>query len=279
MSAQKQPEIFIHTGMGKTGSTYLQYNVFPKLRGICYTQRTKFRKAPGIIDKGKYDRYLVSGEMEYKKLERHMAEFSARYPRAKPIIILRRHDEWIASQFRRFIKNGYTWSFNEFIALNTDENLQPSAWLNFYFNIEILEKYFSHKPLVLFYDELREDPGAFIGKLVTYLGAELEFSSVNLSPRHRSYNEKQLRAIYTVSKKINLVKNKSGKNKTLRVLKNLHKNVVRYLVILVAPLVPENWLSDDPVFPSRKALDDIRNAYREDWEKCHAYAAANNPVL
>ncbi|MCK4344067.1 MAG: hypothetical protein KAX05_02190 [Bacteroidales bacterium] len=60
MSKIKNTEIFKHDGMGKAASTFLQYNVFPKLKDICYIQRTRYRRAKKIISKGKHKKYLVS---------------------------------------------------------------------------------------------------------------------------------------------------------------------------------------------------------------------------
>jgi hypothetical protein len=39
------PEIYIHVGLGRTGSTFLQQRVFPKFRKIHYFRHTHFRGA------------------------------------------------------------------------------------------------------------------------------------------------------------------------------------------------------------------------------------------
>lgn len=146
-------------------------------------------------------------------------------------------------------------------------------------NIEILENYFTHKPLVLFYDELRNDPAKFISQLAEFMGAKVDISNVNLSPKHTSYNEKQLRAVYTVSKKIKLVKYKPSNSKTINVLINLLRNIIRYSTLYFAPLIPTAWLSRDIFFPDSEELTAVKDYFTEDWNACKLYADINNPTL
>lgn len=276
-TSNKKPEVYIHTGMGRTGTTFLQYKVFPKLGGIFYRRQVKFRRAVKIIRKGSHQKYLISGEMEYKKLERHMKEFSVYFPEAKPIIILRRHDEWIASQHRRFVKSGYALSFEAFYDLENDAGFWEKEWLRFIGNIETLEKYFINKPLVLFYDDLKNNPNDFILNLTKYLGATVDLSDIDLKPKHASYNEKQLRAIYTISKKISLRKHKPSRLKVINILINLFRNILRYATLFIASVIPGSWLSKDAFLPDAVQLSKIRKAFSPDWVLCKKYAETNNP--
>lgn len=273
------PEVYIHTGMGRTGTTFLQHRVFPKFEKVYFHPQVKFQRAVKIIKKGKHKRYLISGEMEYKKLERHMKEFSKHFPDARPMIMLRRHDEWIASQHRRFVKGGYALKFEEFINLDEDSGFWEKEWLRFMGNIEILERYYSRKPLVLFYDDLRKDPKNFILFIADYIGATVHLPFIDLKPKHASYNEKQLRAVYSVSKIISLRKRKPSKLKVNNIFINLLRNILRYTILFLAPIIPGSWLSKDNFLPDEDQLKSIREAYTPDWEFCKNYADTNNPSL
>ncbi|MFC2129274.1 hypothetical protein ACFLQX_00685 [Bacteroidota bacterium] len=277
--AHKKPEVFIHTGMGRTGTTFLQHKVFPKFEKIFFHPQVKFRKAVKVIKKGDYQRYLISGEMEYKKLDKHMKEFSVHFPDARPIIMLRRHDEWIASQHRRFVKSGYALKFQEFFNAENDSGFWERDWLRFKDNIEILEKYYTYKPLVLFFDDLKKKPHEFILNLAEYLGARVHLPCINLTPKHASYNEKQLRAVYTVSKKISLRKRKPSNSKAVNVMINLLRNLLRYTILFLAPAIPNSWLSTDQFLPDSDQLKKIREQYTPDWEACIQYAEMNNPTF
>ena len=150
MAAAQQPEIYFHVGLGKTASTYLQYAFFPKLKGVHYVQRTKYRFYDAILRKGEYEKYFFSREFD-QQLEAEVSQFARLYPDTKPIIIFRRHDGWIASQYRRYIKNGSSRSFEAFFDVENDSGIWPRQEVTFRPMLDLLEKYFSKKPLVLFH--------------------------------------------------------------------------------------------------------------------------------
>ncbi|RLD17565.1 MAG: hypothetical protein DRI36_03430, partial [Caldiserica bacterium] len=99
-------EVYFHVGLGKTGSKYLQFVFFPKLKGIYYIHFSKYKKSKEIIKRKNFKKFLVSREFD-RQFEDEINWFSKDFPDAKPIMVLRRHDSWILSQFKRFIKNGY----------------------------------------------------------------------------------------------------------------------------------------------------------------------------
>ncbi len=271
-SVMHKPEIYIHAGMGRAGSTFLQYRVFPRLKCIRYIPRNRFEKAQRIVARGKSGRYLVSGEFDPRFIDKYLAEFSELFPHARPILVIRRHDEWIASQYRRYLKNGNHWTFREFFDMEKDGGYWKQENLYYFPLIKLLEKYFTHKPLILLYDDLRKDPGAFVQSLACYMKAGIDLNRVDLSPKHASYNEKQLRTVYSLSGRINLRKKRPFRAKWKNVIANLGVNTLRYMILYAALLLPRKVFSTAPVFPSREQLDKIRNAYEQDWQKCLEYA-------
>jgi hypothetical protein len=276
MKTATRPEIFFHVGTGKAASTFLQYNVFPKFKNIHYIQRTQYRRAVKIISKGKHGRYLVSGELDNRLFENYIREFASYFPETKTIIILRKHDSWIASQYKRYVKNGNPWSFNEFFDIENDQGFWKQQDLYFFPMISILEKYFNHKPLVLFYDGLRADPEKFIGKIGDFVGADYDISRIDYSHKHSSYNEKQLKAIMAVSKRIKIRRKREGTNKTIRVIRGLIPNIIRYSTLYIALILPDSLFSKQDLIPSGR-LEEIRKKYNSDWEQCLEYARKNNP--
>jgi len=127
-----QSEIYFHVGLGKTGTTFLQYNVFNKLKGVYYIQRTKYKKAIKIIGQGAAEKYFISREFD-QQIEVEVMQFAKHYPNTTAIIVFRRHDGWIASQYRRFVKNGYICSFEEFLDLEHDSGIFKIKDLTYYY--------------------------------------------------------------------------------------------------------------------------------------------------
>ena len=269
------PEIYFHLGMGKVASTYLQYAFFPKLKGIYYIQRTRYRNTAKIVQNKPGQRFFVSREMD-QQLEAEVQQFAKDFPDTKAILLLRRHDSWIASQYRRHIKNGSPLSFEEFIDMDKDEGWWPQSELYFYTKIEIIERYFSHPPLVLFYDELRKAPYEFMDKIANYLGATYDKEAVSLKSIHTSYSIKQLKVMRYISRWLFRKEPKWSNNRLLLWFQRRGRLLLCYIILYPALLLPESWVSDEPLV-SQDTMERIRKAYQEDWEKCQAYS--RRPII
>jgi len=264
-------EIFFHVGLGKVASTYLQYAFFPKLKGLQYIQRTKYQKSPYIIKKSAENRFLVSREFD-QQLEEECRWFSSFFPEAKIILIFRRHDSWIASQYRRFVKNGESLTFTEFIDVKEDNGLWKLSDLDFYKKIEVVKKYFPlHEPLILFYEDLKSEPWGFFKKIADYLGATFEESEISLDKIHTSYNEKQLKVIRSISGYIFKQNPKFSKVRFFRWLQRRSRLLACYFILYPAALIPKDWISKKPLIDPGE-LEAVREFFKEDWEKVRLYA-------
>lgn len=271
----KQKDIYFHVGLGKTATTYLQYRFFPKMKGIHYLQRGKYRKADQIIPKLPYDKILVSREFD-RLLNPACEWFSKHFPQARVIVVFRRHDSWIASQYRRFAKNGIHQSFDEFFDIENDKGKWRHSDLNYMNYIRIIEKYFKNKPLVLFQEDLKKDPFGFFDKIAQYTGSTYDKNKISLRPVHTSYNEKQIKAVRKVSKY--LFSNKAkARGRTVRGwLQWRSQQIKSYLVMYTALLLPDSWFDDVELIPPDR-LKKIKEIYTPDWEELKAYAEKYNP--
>ncbi len=268
-------EVFFHVGLGKVASTYLQYAFFPKLKGLRYIQRTKYQKSPFIIKKSSEGRYLVSREFD-QQLEEECRWFSSFFPETGVIIIFRRHDSWIASQYRRFVKNGESLSFRQFIDVEEDTGWWKKDDLNFYHKIEIVKKYFPKKePLILFYEDLKERPLEFFNKIAAYTGSTFDQEDISLDKIHTSYNEKQLKVIRSISGFLFKQKPKFSKIRFFRWLQRRSRLLACYLILYPAALIPKSWVSKKPLIDPVE-LEMVRDYFKEDWEKLRNYVNQQN---
>lgn len=264
-------QVFFHVGLGKTGTTYLQYAFFPKLKDIYYIQRTRYQHAHEIIANTEHPRYLVSREFD-QQLPDEVAKFSRYYPDAGAIIVLRRHDSWIASQYRRFAKNGIHVDFDSFFDIDHNRGLWKHADLNFMAKLKILETHFTRKPLVLFQEELKTDPFGFLDKIADYTGSRYDRAAISLAAVHTSYTDKQLKAVRKFSKYLFPASEKYSR-KTLRGWLQWRRiQLTSYAIMYPAALLPASWFNDVELIPPTQ-LDKIREHFRDDWEQCRAYAA------
>ena len=275
MSQTTDKQIYFHVGLGKTASTYLQHKVFPFFKNIHFIHRKHdYSRAVETIAKAKFERYLISREFD-QQLEREVSKFAEHYPATTAIIVFRRQDAWIASQYRRFVKNGHTLPFSEFIDLQNDKGKFKQIDLNFSHKLEVLEKYFTKKPLVLFYDDLRKNPMAFFDYIAKSIGADYDKNDISLDKKHSSYNEKQLKGIMRVAKIVNIQK-KTIKPKLLHLFRKLFVNTTRYSTLFISKYLPESWFSNEPLINTDE-LKAVHDFYESDWQAVIEYAKRNNP--
>lgn len=238
--------------------------------GIQYIQRTQYHKAVEIIARSKHERILVSREFD-QQLEYEISKFSAQIPNARPIIVFRRHDSYIASQYRRFIKNGFTGNFSAFFDLINDTGKFKKHDLDYCRQVNLLQDHFSEPPIVLIYDDLQRDPKQFIESLAARMNTTIEFHKVDTSSKHRSYSEKQLKALKFVATRINILKGRRSENNILNLFARLYLATIRYGTLYLSALFPESWFSTEPLI-SQQELEAVRLHYAEDWNRCKELA-------
>ncbi len=278
MKAKAQrPELYFHVGLGKTGTTYLQYHFFPELQGIRYIQRTRFKHYHSIIAKSDDERVLFSREFD-RQLEREVQAFAASYPDTHAIIILRSPASWIASQYRRFVKNGFSGSFRDFIDVEGDQGIWSRDELLFSRKIRALDEHFGPEPLVLLYDDLKKDPYAFFDRIAAYCGASYEKGAIDLDPSHSSYKERQLKVMKRASEKLGLeARPERSSVGFLKRMQEWSRRLLSYSLLYGAYLLPDPWIPKGPLIPEVE-LERVRAFAADDWAYCSERAQEIGPI-
>ena len=94
-----------------------------------------------------------------------------------------------------------------------------------------------------------------------------------MNPRHTSYSDRQLKAVYRVSGKVNISRKKRFNRKWMNRCFNLYKELIRYTVLHTARILPDNTKGFEHVMPTEAQLAKIREHFKKDWETCKAKAA------
>ncbi|MFT4738431.1 MAG: hypothetical protein ACI8QD_000157 [Cyclobacteriaceae bacterium] len=269
-------EIYFHVGLGKVASTYLQARFFPKLQGITYIPTNRYKKSKKIISAQLPSKWLVSREFD-RQFDREVKWFTETYPQARIIMLVRPHDSWVASQYRRYVKNGWHYSFDHFLDMKNDEGFWKQSDVPYMPRIKLVEELTGQKPLVLFHHELKETPWEFLGKIASFCGATFEQSAVSLQPFHASYSVKQLLVLRQYCRIYAKKVPKGYSNKLKHWL--LYRPVWAYyhLIMYAANFFPKSWVPKEPLIEP-ELLTEIKSAYHQDWEDIKAYAAKNNPT-
>jgi len=269
-------QIFYHVGLGKAASTYLQKRVFPVLQDIRYVPRDRYRGYKALIERTRDERYLISREAAYR-LGQRLDEFAAFKADARVILVLRRHDRWIASHYRRYLKNGGSAEFERYVDLDSRERL---VWgeqkMRFMPMIEAVEKRFGSAPLVLFHEDLQTDPFYLIDQLCAFTGARYQRDQIDLSVVHSSWSDDQLKVARQVGKHLFSEIPKPPRHPGVHRVRRRLRLWTCYGILGTAKLVPKQFIDPCPLIDPG-SLDRIRNHFAEDWHACHQYAQAHNP--
>jgi len=264
-------EIFLHVGLAKTGTKFLQLNFFPKLKGLEYIPKPLYYKSIQIIEKSKSKRFLVSQEYD-QQFEREIRKWAKFDPSIKVIIVFRSQDSWFASEYRRFVKNGFRGSIEEFIDLEHDGGYFKIKDGMYIPKIQIVEQLFENPPFVLLYDELRHDPVRFLHKLAIFMDVDFSLDSISFAPRHTSYAEKQLKVMLVLGRYFGVaIKPLNEQNRFIRFWQRLWYMLPRYFVLYSARLFPNFLLNKEPLIPE-KYLKKIKEFYQQDWKQTKEYA-------
>ncbi len=265
-----QKQIYFHVGTAKTGSTFLQNRVFPKLQKIHYIPTNRFKNVFSILAKTSFDKYLISREFD-RQMAYEVKKFAAQEPNTQPIIVFRQQHTYAASQYRRVVKNGFQGDFKTFFDLEGNSGFFKRKDFDYCKIVKLLEDSFSQKPLVFLYEDLRANPKAFVQKLAELIHAEINLDAINFNPKHTSYNDQQLKAIYWLAQRINIRKRRVFKSEILHLFWRFFMSSIRYPTLFIAKYLPKSWFSKKDLIPKRE-LERIKEYYAEDWEACKRLA-------
>ena len=257
-------KIFFHVGLSKTGSTFLQQQIFPHFKDVHYIPTVKYRNALDLIPKIKSEKLLVSREFD-QQFEAEIKKFSKQYPDAHPIIVFREPGSWAVSNYKRFVKNGHPIAFREFIDIQNDNGLFKIEDFKYSRYLSLLENHFNQKPLILIYEDLRQNPQTFLQKIADYLGIKIDVTKLNLNPNHVSYDENSLKLVRKLSSKIQFQKELETHVKLKGFLYNLYANMLRYSILYGSKLFPASWFPKEE-FIHPNEIEAVKSFFKDEWE-------------
>ena len=255
--------VYFHVGLGKTGSTFLQKEVFPKLERIQYVGPQQYKKAKVIIKQYGESKILVSREFD-KQLEEELRSFCDQVANVRVIVCFRRQDEWMASQYRRRVKNGWLMPFREFIDVESNAGYWKVEELFYQSKLELIRYITGNEPLVLLYDELRDDPKVYLQRIADFIGIELP-QNLSFKPRHRSFSDKQLIVLQSFCRKYVKSVPRGRSNKLMHWLLYRPVWAFYHIVLYAANLIPWSLISRKELI-AYDELEKVRAYFEEDWK-------------
>ena len=202
--------IYLHVGMPKTGSTFLQVRCFPYFKGLRYQNNDirnlvdriiytnpifldlkKIRQElDGLLKNMGEENLLISQERLFGNMLRNYHDnvylagcLKAVFPNAKLIIVIRRQDELAESIYKQALQAYYYQTLNSFLnykngvfADSCDPLGLPSLDVKLMDLYRYVQNYVEHfgreNVFVLPYELLRDDQRAFLERLAAILNVE-----------------------------------------------------------------------------------------------------------
>ena len=270
--------VFIHVGLHKTGTTYLQSEVFPNLKGITYVPWSRFETffRPSTHPNCLISREGLSGGL-WAPLEEREATFRAlsqSFPEARLLIAFRRHDSYIVSTYRQYLHQGGTLSFPDYFTLGRESSFMKPEQFVFSPFLDWIERYFHTSPFVFFFEELRTNLEPLLAEMTTFLGAE-SLRPDDLS--NRSQNRGLPYYAGSILRRINRF-NRSALNPQGRWYLDNHRT--RVLQIDPASIGQKwlGWLPDRDFFSDGERRE-VLEFFGGDWERVVAFAQRTRQSL
>ncbi len=266
-------EFYAHIGLDRAASTFLQRKIFPKFKRIHFIKKHRYYKKEAIVSHSNSKKFLFTNEHQYGK-EKRIARLHREFPDVKIIIVLRRHDRWIASKYKYYIrKNGYK-NFDGYFDLNNNNGILKKEKLRYMQCVRTVEKYFSARPFLIFHEELVNKPMEVVSLIADYLNVSFKKEDMNFRKTNTSFEYKQLLVIRCFNRTF---KRKPLKKSCIFVKKIRKELRIRALIIhiiaSIALLIPDTFFKNKPPLISPERLEEIRECFSDDWNQCLEYAS------
>lgn len=210
----------LHIGYHKTGSSWLQRAVFPRVRNVSLVPRAEIRRnilVPSLVAfdaeearrrllEGRPGRVVLSDEELSGNLHtgglhgafsKEVAErLRACFPDGRVVIFVRNQRTMIASAYKQYIKSGGTRRIERFLAPSGSPHKTPGFALDFLVYDRLVSHYetlFGVENVGVYaYEEIAAQPRQLVAKLAGDLGLELDSEDVSVAPVNRGYRSRTL---------------------------------------------------------------------------------------
>ncbi|KAB1063528.1 sulfotransferase domain-containing protein [Salibacter halophilus] len=172
-------QVYIHIGLMKTGTTYLQQTIFPSLNLIYLRDFRDFKQ--DFNDKSVlYSNEGLGGSVYHPRDKRGMyysfkqalSNIQKLIPNAKIIVCFREPSSFLLSSYKQYLHEGGTLKFEDFFNLKGTALVNPDD-LIFSNYVKHLKKSFSIEELFIYdYDSFKNDREYVLKDLFSFLGLE-----------------------------------------------------------------------------------------------------------
>jgi hypothetical protein len=258
--------------MPKVASTFLQQEVFPKMKDVKFYKKHHFNKYQELNNSDLNGKYLFSSEKDRGMVE-EAKKINKKFPNAQIILLFRKHQDWILSRYKYYIrKHGYK-PFHKFIDIEKNKGLWKTEELQYRKKIKSIEAIFGSQPHVFLFKDLKSKPDKFVKELLDITNTT-EIEEINAHKRvNKAFSKKQLIVLrkYNEYYRFNEPKDKA---RWVRKVYKKYREFLLHIVAFISQAIPWKLLPREDLLSDRDldTLYKMNDYYKEDWEFCLEYA-------
>ena len=176
---------FLHIGLHKTGTTYLQRTVFPAMDLVVSTHEATSPRISAAISELRGRPLLISDEglsgdlfggHWLEDFERTIDTLAALYQEPRIIVGFREHGSFLLSAYKQYLQEGGTGPFETVFDPARGAGLILAHEMWYQSRIEYLDARFEHV-LVYTNEQMRDNLGGLLGRLADFMGVPAPLES------------------------------------------------------------------------------------------------------
>ena len=250
--------------MPKTATTFLQRKVFPKLKNIKYSKKHDFWKFRDVNAHADDQKYLYSWEF-HENLEDALTEISSLYEYPKLIYCFRKHEDWVVSKYKYYIRKHGFKPFCEYIDLDSNKGVLDLEELNYSKKIELLKKQSNSNLLLFDYQELNDNLNLMVEQICTYTQTRIDSAVVNKKIK-KSFSDKQLKYLLWLNRTYKY-HNLQSNSKLLNRIYYRYREFLLHSFAFLVKILPNKIVNNIDLIDA-SIVEKIELRYSGDWENC-----------
>lgn len=266
----KSAELYFHLGLPKVASTYFQQLIFPNIKGVIFYRKHHFLKYKELDSTTIKGKCLFSSEKEIGLIE-STQDIVNKFPQARIMLFFRKHDDWILSRYKYYIRKHGHLPFEEYLQLPVNEWIHKEKSNYFQSIIDQINDLCAEAPLVLTHTLLVKQPDDFISRVLDFIGSSLS-TRKKLNPIHNAFNNKQL-VILRRWNKFYPYDHYKYPNRTINKLHRKYRDLLLHSIAFFVKPIPKHWLPNEELMTVKdlEKLQEIGRKFEGDWSYCENY--------
>ncbi len=268
--------LYLHVGLHKTGTTYLQSVVFPRWPGVRYLRNLTVENFLRIDPEETVlaSREGFSGPALGNQAEKlaFLKRLSRMFPDARILVSFRRHASYVNAVYSQYLRYGGTLKLAEFFDIDADGGMLKHDDILFRPYIEAIEQYWGHAPFVFLLSEIMNQPDRLAEDLGALAGtAPPAFNAATPDSRNSSLGAVQAETLRRLNRACGVRLHRDSSTRPYRILRRLS---------IDPPRLCQRWSAAaggrptmDPALAER-----IDRHFSDDWRSVEDHARRRHAV-